>query len=152
MSKNEEPCNSCNDETHSNWEPKGEENMTDIVTLKYDKAILKDVETRYDVTNGKVYLNMMYEYENSNGKYELNIPKIELPLNCTRLPVIIREIGLNMPGHTDTFADFGIARLAMEPVGGIKFTIKELEKKTKKMTVAEIEQALGYKIEVVSEK
>lgn len=153
LNLNEEPCNSCINDAY--WEPKGEEDMTTIITPKYDKAILKDVETRYDVTNGKVYLNVTYEYENSNGKYELNIPKIELPLNCTGLPVITKDTTLNITGHTDTFVNFGIAKLAklaIKPVGGMNFTIKEIEKKTKKMTVAEIEQALGYKIEVVVEK
>lgn len=128
--------------------------MTSILTPKYDKAILKDAETHYDVTNGKAYLNVTYEYENSNGKYELNIPKIELPINCTTLPAIVKERFCTTTGgdYATTFLDFGIVKLVMEPVGGMNFTIKEIEKKTKKMTVAEIEQALGYKIEVVAEK
>lgn len=110
---------------------------------------LKDIKLVKE--GGSYYLDATYEYENEHGVYELNIPKIHLPIMTDRLSFYCRS-GYSYSLCPDTRIDLGFGELAAlrDFETGMTHKITEIKKKTQKMTVAEIEAALGYKVEIVS--
>ena len=121
----------------------------------WNKCFLKDAQIY--IQDGSRYLKLVYEYEDDNGIHELTIPQVEFPfgnrLNLKHIyganPAPIRvSIRLCTEGDVanvflyDTKTDDGFTY----------YTDKIIKYKPKKMTVEEIEQKLGYKIEIVSSK
>lgn len=110
--------------------------------MKFPRATIKDVKL---VQEKKMYyLDLTYECEDEKAVYVMNIPRVKLP--C-----------LNNPRIDD------ITNPTIEFIGGTRLQIRKdqngallsevvIEEKTHKMTVAEIEKKLGYKIEIVSDK
>ena len=119
----------------------------------YDKAKLKDLKLEGG-KGGGYFLNATYEYENKYGVYELNIPHIQLPIYAiNRLP----DWGMvlsNYPHESGLRIDMGYGEVEVlkDHKTGMTHTIKEIKKKTQKMTLSEIEAKLGHKIELISEK
>ena len=116
----------------------------------YDKAELKNIELVKD--GGSYYLDVTYNYENKYGLYELNIPRILLPICKNMLP----DYRIDMPryyDHSIMTVDFGFGDLEVlrDFKTGMTHKITEIQKKTHKMTLAEVEEALGYKVELISE-
>lgn len=104
------------------------------------------------------YLRLKYIQETDNAINEIIIPKFRLPIRTDDL--IIRNEGYH-EGYLDTsieanigFGYFPLGEGVTEHSYGKKvcYSVKELEKKVHKMTVADIEKELGYKIEIVSEE
>ena len=115
----------------------------------YDNAELKKVELVEDGCS--YYLDVTYEYENKYGIYELNIPRILLPICKNKLPDCnfigcdIESNGINVDfgfGDLEVVRDFGT---------GMTHKITEIKKKPRKMTLADIEKVLGYEVELISE-
>lgn len=100
----------------------------------------------------RYYLDATYEYENEYGIYELNIPKIILPICRVGLPDYARST-CPMGCPDDLTVDLGFGELSVERDlnTNIHYRIREIQKKTRKMTLSEVEAALGYSIELVSE-
>lgn len=99
--------------------------------------------------NNKYYLSALVDYEDKRGVYEISIPKIEFPIerNC----IIDRTIGeRNYKPYTTVSIDFGLGELYAEPFDNNDnyYTITCIEEKVHKMTLANIEKELGYKIEL----
>lgn len=115
----------------------------------YDRAELKDIKL---VEDGKSYfMDVTYEYENKYGVYELHIPKVHLPIMTDRLPSYIRSCySVIFDPEVSIDLGFGELHVLKDNKTGMTYKITEIEKKTHKMTVAEIEAALGYKVEIVS--
>ena len=115
----------------------------------YDKAELKNIKL---VENGGSYfLDVTYEYENKYGIYKLNIPKIHLPIMTNRIPAYVFEMSpRSYQPYLTVDLGFGELDVMRDFETGFTHKITEIEKKTHKMTVAEIEAALGYKVEIVS--
>lgn len=107
------------------------------------------------IENGKVYLKLVYRVENAKEIIAVTVPKAELPLpthtvvitdgyeeGCTFDELRLRKTWVSMRD----------AKLTIEPdKNGHKFIQQLVKKKTRKMTVSEIEKALGYSVEIVSE-
>ena len=101
--------------------------------------------------NDKYYLSASIVFEDKRGVCEASIPKIRLP--------IAREPQINVYNYSDehkpdteVIVDFGFGDLYDERADGNNYyTIKYLEEKVHKMTLAEIEKELGYKIELKEE-
>ena len=112
--------------------------------------------------DGRWYLNLIYKYENENGKHTVVIPKASLPFNQQCLPVIrlspsYNEYLLERP-YIDcgdsimlykSTCDLAIERGVKEPA--YYFDIIT-EYATKEMTLDEIEEKLGYKVKIVNNK
>ena len=112
--------------------------------------------------DGRWYLNLIYKYENENGKHTVVIPKASLPFNQQCLPVIrsspsYNEYFLERP-YIDcvdsmmlykSTCDLAIERGVKEPA--YYFDIIT-EYATKEMTLDEIEEKLGYKVKIVNKK
>lgn len=100
------------------------------------------------------YLRLKYIQETDNAINEIIIPKFRLPIKTNDMT--IRNDGYPL-GEVEANIGFGFFPLengVTEHSDGkeVVFTVKELKKKVHKMTVADIEKKLGYKIEIVSEE
>lgn len=109
--------------------------------------------------DGIFYLDVRYEYENENGIYEVRYPRVLLPISCTSLPLVDR-IGeyVGCCYYDSLLVDMGFGKLPIREYSdevrscSYHYIVNTIQEKTHKMTVAEIEEKLGYKIEIVSEK
>lgn len=140
--------------------------MKDIKLLTFVPFTAKD-----ECENKRKYLYLKYEYKDDVGNTHNRIfPKVELPIYIDRLPMVgeepmtsfeyfhnlhylhcyIRvEDGLTLcKGDTNVKTENG-EKLHFHDVNMVDVITKRV---TKKMTLSEIEEKLGYKVEVVSEK
>ena len=107
--------------------------------------------------DGSRYLKLVYEYEDSYGIHELTIPQVEFPFGNRLNLIYIHE---NNPAlqrlsiRLCTVGDFANVYLydTKSHDGLVYYTDKIIKRKPKKMTIEEIEQKLGYKVEIVSSK
>ena len=120
-----------------------------------NKCFLKNAQIY--IQDDTRYLKLVYEYEDSYGIHELTIPQVEFPFGNRLNLIYIHEnnpalrrpsIRLCTEGDVtsvylyDTKSDDGL----------VYYVDKIIKRKPKKMTIEEIEQKLGYKIEIVSNK
>lgn len=110
---------------------------------------LKDASLYKSDDSNSWYLHLIYTYENDRGIYERHYNKLLLPLESDVLPSV----------SIDRFTDYiplchlGFADLmAYRDKDGCFAKDVFVEKKIHKMTLKEIEDKLGYNIELVSEK
>ena len=100
------------------------------------------------------YLHLQYEITTDTEKKLIDIPKAKLPLNvrqcfidvdCSDYPfTAVRPV---------RFINLLDTKMELMPLSdGSVYSEKILEKYTRKMTVKEIEKALGYPVEIISEK
>ena len=119
------------------------------------KCFLKDAQIY--VQDGSRYLKLVYEYEDGYGIHELTIPQVEFPFGnrldltyiCENNPKLQR-----LAIRLCTVGDFANVYLydTKSHDGLVYYVDKIIKRKPKKMTIEEIEQKLGYKIEIVSSK
>ena len=115
---------------------------------KYERA--RFVDLKLEEKGDAYFLNATYEYENEYGIYELNIPHLILPIRRHDLP--IHNVRIGYCENEDMFnLGFGELLALKDFKTGGTYQVKEIKKKTRKMTLTEIEKQLGYKIELVSE-
>ena len=120
-----------------------------------NKCFLKDAQIY--IQDGSRYLKLVYEYEDSYGIHELTIPQVEFPFGnrlgltyiCENNPELQR-----LSIRLCTVGDFANVYLhdSKSYDGLVYYTDKIIKRKPKKMTIEEIEQKLGYKVEIVSSK
>lgn len=109
----------------------------------------------------RVYLSVTYDYKNSSGTHRVTIPKIYIPLE-NGFNIDSSEIYYGIDGYSPTIVlrerHLLVCRSECTDSRGVKHKnvcmIDEIieSAKPKKMTVADIEKRLGYKIEIVSEE
>ena len=120
-----------------------------------NKCFLKDAQIY--IQDDTRYLKLVYEYEDGYGIHELTIPQVEFPFGnrlgltyiCENNPELQR-----LAIRLCTVGDFANVYLydTKSQDGLVYYTDKIIKCKPKKMTLEEIEQKLGYKIEIVSSK
>ena len=135
------------------------------VTFK-EYQVYKDKD---EVGVKRLYLKISYSYEdNFENKKELVIPKIELPFRSDLLPLIVEEEASTLwQNHRRYFIKTRESGLECEKVEEVTVTGENgesvkcknaafvdvmQERAVKKMTLSEIEEKLGYKVELISEK
>lgn len=128
-------------------------------------ATIEEVRAYYRKDSNCWYLTVTYSYTDKDGSSkELEIPAIPLPLPRNHLPVVrdtdcdILHPSIFYHEYTPSISFASDVRLDMGnihdqkgvPMRGVKafYAIKEMPKQ---MTKAEIEEALGYKINIVEE-
>ena len=119
------------------------------------KCFLKDAQIY--IQDGSRYLKLVYEYEDGYGIHELTIPQVVFPFGnrlgltyiCKNNPELQR-----LAIRLCTVGDFADVHLydTKSNDGLVYYVDKIIKRKPKKMTIEEIEQKLGYKIEIVSSK
>lgn len=118
-------------------------------------CFLKDAQiyTQYGVR----YLRLVYQYEDDNGIHELTIPQVEFPFgNRLNLKHIYGAIPAQRRVSIRLCTEGDVANVYLHDTkshdGLVYYTDKIIKRKPKKMTIEEIEQKLGYKVEIVSSK
>lgn len=105
--------------------------------------------------NDHLYLKLVYEYEMDSGVYELTMPKIELDICTKRIPTLSQDNSLINPSYHAWFGsheyDLKLGKTEYS-VGSVAYVIRTIEEKKHEMTLEEIEEKLGYKVKIVSEK
>lgn len=123
-------------------------NLKDLKLYK-EHCVNNITEKEYD----SYYLSAVYEYENNFVVSEITIPHIALPLNViTGFDTDYTaysfgddvEYTLHMPGN-HTLPVYRTDK-------GVYYEEKIIKEKRQKMTLEEVEDALGYKIELVSKR
>lgn len=96
------------------------------------------------IEDGRLYLDLVYRVENSKEIFDIHIPKAEVPL--PRRHMTIRYL------EDATWIELNSTDMFVHPNKNKQLFLKTIiKKKTRKMTVSEIEKALGYSVEIVSE-
>lgn len=126
-------------------------NMNDL----RNKCFLKDAQIY--IQDDTRYLKLVYEYEDSYGIHELTIPQVEFPFGnrlglkyiCENNPALQR-LSVRLCTEGDVANVYLHDSKSYD--GLVYYTDKIIKRKPKKMTIEEIEQKLGYKVEIVSSK
>ena len=110
---------------------------------------LKDIRVYEE--NDSYYLGLTYETEDDHEVRQLDFHKVRLGIRKYDEPNVVRAsdecyIQFN-GGHL-----FRVLGVDTDEGHNVYCSVKTLSEKPTKMTVAEIEKKLGYKIEIVSEK
>ena len=134
----------------------GSMEKTKPFNYKVEASVVED--GRFDP---RVYLSVTYDYKNSTGTHRVTIPKIYIPLK-NGFNIDSSEIYYGINGYSSSIAlenrYLFVSRSECTDSRGVKYEnvcmIDEIIEpaKPKKMTVADIEKQLGYKIEIVSEE
>ena len=109
----------------------------------------------------RIYLSVTYDYKSTTGTHRVTIPKIYIPLE-NGFNINSSAIYYGIDGYSPTIAledrYLFVYRSECTDSRGFKYEnvrmVDEIieQAKPKKMTVADIEKQLGYKIEIVSEE
>lgn len=109
--------------------------------------------------DNKYYLKLIYTFSNSEGVFEIEIPKVRLPIE-TLVEINNTSEGISYGDfhfykRTDLRYNLKFERFTLpffEDSNGNRFNIECIEKLKKEMTIEEIENELGYKIKIISKK
>lgn len=118
-----------------------------VRTNQGNNVELKDV--KLNKLDGRGYfLDVTFKYENNTGVYEMNIPWVKLPIKHDALPTFMMYMN---DGDDEHYIDlgFGILPALFDPDTKMTHCITKIKDKPRKMTLSEIEKALGYEIELV---
>lgn len=134
----------------------GSMEKTKPFNYKVEASIVED-----GLFDPRVYLSVTYDYKNLSGTHRVTIPKIYIPLE-NGFNINFSEIYYGIDGYSKTIVledrYLLASRSECTDSRGVKHenvcVIDEIIEpaKPKKMTVADIEKQLGYKIEIVSEE
>lgn len=120
--------------------------------LKHVSAYLSEAENMW-------CLALQYEYSDNDGLHQVNFPKVELPIPQNNIPIMKSTCASDLPEYY--IKTYGATPLhegeVKDPRTGdiynhVYMADILVEPKTRKMTLAEIEKKLGYRIEIVDEK
>lgn len=120
-----------------------------------NKCFLKDAQIY--IQDDTRYLKLVYEYEDSYGIHELTIPQVEFPFGNRLNLKHVYEANPALRRYSIRLCTEGdVANVFLHNTktddGFMYYTDKIIKYKPKKMTIEEIEQKLGYKVEIVSSK
>lgn len=120
-----------------------------------NKCFLKDAQIY--IQDDTRYLKLVYEYEDSYGIHELTIPQVEFPFGNRLNLKHVYEANPALRRYSIRLCTEGdVANVFLHDTkssdGMVYYLDRIVKHKPKKMTIEEIEQKLGYKIEIVSSK
>lgn len=112
-----------------------------------NEGYIKEVKV-YKGDKNNWFLNVIIKHEDDKGIYETEIPQVELfngnpTVSIDKKTDYLRRSYVELRINGNTFD-------CIEQKDGTVFYSKCIKEKKKKMTVEEIENKLGYKIEIVS--
>lgn len=117
---------------------------------------LKHVSCWLSAEDNNWYMSLVYEYDGTDGLHQVTYPKVELPFTQNSIPKPIEisfEPAFLMCKMNASLYDSDVK----DPRNGeiynhVVMTDILVEPKRHKLTLAEIEDRLGYKIEIVDKK
>lgn len=126
-----------------------------IIAKNGDSVRLSDYSTY--IEDGHLWASLTYIIENDRNITEIKIPKVSLGIMVKPNTFEVR-LEFNSYAFPDVaHVDIGMHRFPITlgdtyEAENVYFTEKILEEKRTEMTLEEIEEKLGYKIKIVSEK
>ncbi len=98
--------------------------------------------------DGKYYLRLDFDYENSDGYYKGHVERILFDFHLCSINRLLSEYGQK------TTINLGVEKnMELLPdEDGNYFTCELIKYKTREMTLEEIEDKLGYKVKIVENK
>ena len=112
--------------------------------------IVKDLQLYKE--GNKYYLKAILFHEDKKGFYEITVPKIKFPITNPTSINTESTYDIWYGNQTTAHIDFGFGGLEIMPNNsGLFYTATCIEEKVHKMSLAEIEKELGYKIELKKE-
>lgn len=140
--------------------------------LDYDTEEIKDAKLTMckpviDEKSGEVFLYLIYRYVDKVGnRRELTIPRVKLPLRSDQIPSIRIDETFALPSMREYsyYIRLQDNQLPICPFEGFSTSVDMTEVKdpciiervieyaVKEMTQEEIEQKLGYKVKIVTDK
>lgn len=148
------------------------ESITHNLGLDYDTGEMKDAKLTIcnpliNEKSGEVFLCLVYQYMDKVGnRKELTIPRIKLPFRTDQIPFVCMDetlAPLSMREY-DYYIQLQDRKLPICPFKGFSTSVDMTEVKdlyvidrvieyaVKEMTQEEIEQKLGYKVKIVTDK
>ena len=129
-------------------------NEIDFSNVK-TSCFLKDAQIY--IQDGSRYLKLVYEYEDGYGIHELTVPQVEFPFGNRLSLTHVCENNPELQRLSIRLCTVGdLANVYLHDTkshdGLVYYTDKIIKHQPKKMTIEEIEQKLGYKVEIVSSK
>ena len=117
---------------------------------------LKDVKVWFDKNDSVWYMELTYEYEDNRGKHRCIIPKAEFPIFQHKNPILPNQSN-GVPYIECYDRSYLREKDVIDPRNGniynhVYFVDILMEPKIRKMTIGQIENELGYKIEIISGK
>lgn len=112
---------------------------------KYDKVTVKNAILF--ACDGAWFIDVTYVCEDNNGVYEYRIPKVRVPLEQALLQ---RDFTMYIEARYLLCLPY--SDLPVHIVNNVAFQKKILREKPREMTIADIENVLGYKVKIVSAK
>lgn len=110
----------------------------------------------YLTENGEWRMELVYVYDDKDGKHELTIPACEF--NLTGDAVYIRQVG-DWPcfEYQLAYSVFTNGSLKLFPVKNEEgrehvYVDRLVEPRVEEMTIAQIEKELGYKVKIINEE
>ena len=118
----------------------------------------------YQTSTGDWHLELTYAYEDKKGEHRVIFPDVQCPFQTQAIPfpdttpyavgIYLRSCGFSIPGLEQIPLNKGSCRLAQErgntePAYAFDIITNYL---TRDMTIEEIEQELGYKVNIVSKE
>ena len=109
------------------------------------------------------FLKLVYTYDDDKGKHELIYPKVELPFSMLGIPYLVSNSNGDFINMINSY-EFGEDAYCHVCKGVVKnpLTGKEIDTaimadilikpKIHEMTLEEVEEKLGYKVKIVSNK
>lgn len=101
--------------------------------------------------DGKCYLDITYNVETARKTLKFNFPRVIIPVN----PKAFTMRYQTSAGHEYFDLDIGVdceRYFKVEPdENGVFYTETVVKEKVEKLTLAQVEKRLGYKIEIVEE-
>lgn len=109
------------------------------------------------------FLKLVYTYDDNKGKHELIFPKVDLPFSMLGIPYLVSNSNGDFINMTNSYT-FGEDAYCHVREGVVKnpLTGKEIDTtimadilikpKIHEMTLEEVEEKLGYKVKIVSNK
>lgn len=116
-----------------------------MIMFGYKTLDLKQFDLKMD--HGKYYFDIILIGENTYNIDEISL-KIDLPISLDRLDFTSDIEDYYTQKRTNWYVDLGFGKL---PVKDNIYKIKRIKDKEQTMTLSEIENKLGYKINLVSE-
>lgn len=115
------------------------------------KANLKDIVLYEE--NDTYFLDVSYIVEDMQSVYMLRIPKIILPILKEQVVLHYEMLGHSPWIYVSCNGVLGNTKLmAIEDENGKSLTKTVIENKVHEMTLAEVEERLGYRIKIVDSK
>lgn len=104
----------------------------------------------------RLYMELHYEYETSTGVFLRHIPKVDLAFTRDRMPEIFEQSPpcdnrIRINGVEYTVRPTNIVSGDLLGSDKVYYVDKLVREKVKKMTLSEIEEKLGYKIEIIDD-